>query len=178
MILSVVLPTCNKKDLLARTLTALVRQQLEGEWEIVVVDDGSGDGTDELLAGFVAKHSRLVRQVSAGRNLGRAGARNLGARAALGEWVLFMDDDIVAPPGLLAAHRPDAAIAQQQNVRSMPDIGIGQQLCRKLCANPGRIAHSQRDQRLEISGVGTTAVECHQEATAGGHVCTLTSPSR
>jgi len=42
--------------------------------------------------------------VAPGRNVGRACARNLGWRRARGRWVLFLDDDILAPPGLLAAH--------------------------------------------------------------------------
>jgi GT2 family glycosyltransferase len=42
--------------------------------------------------------------VSPRRNVGRAAARNLGWRAADGRWVLFLDDDILAPPGLLRAH--------------------------------------------------------------------------
>lgn len=101
MILSVVIPTRDKAALLARTLAALHAQRLDEPWEIVVVDDASGDGTPALLA--AAPGARL-RVVTCPRNVGRAAARNLGWRAAAGRWVLFLDDDIVAPPGLLAAH--------------------------------------------------------------------------
>ena len=106
MILSVVVPTMNKVGLLERTLAALQGQDLgrPDPWEVVVVDDGSTDGTAAFLAGleFPGWPSLLVVRPSS--NVGRARARNLGARAAQGRWLVFLDDDIVAPPGLLAAH--------------------------------------------------------------------------
>ncbi len=107
MKLSVVTPTCNKRALLERTLAALRAQQLPPatEWEIVVVDDGSTDGTGAWLAAEAqGPAAPPLRVVSPGVNVGRARARNLGARAARGQWIVFIDDDIVAPPGLLAAH--------------------------------------------------------------------------
>jgi glycosyltransferase involved in cell wall biosynthesis len=103
VILSVVIPTRDKASLLARTLQALGSQRLEEPWEIIVVDDASSDGTAALLAASSSAAGSL-RVVSCARNVGRAAARNLGWRAAVGHWVLFLDDDIVAPPGLLAAH--------------------------------------------------------------------------
>ncbi len=109
MILSVVVPTRDKRDLLERTLAALRAQELTGAWEVVVVDDGSGDGTADLLAAAARRPGPPLRVVAPGRNVGRAAARNLGARAAAGRWLLFLDDDIVAPPGLLAAHAAQLA---------------------------------------------------------------------
>lgn len=104
MILSVVIPTLDKHHLLARTLDAL-RSQDPGtdDWQIVVVNDGSTDGTAAFLADLASIEPRLV-VVSPDRNVGRAAARNLGWQSARGRWVLFLDDDILAPPGLLAAH--------------------------------------------------------------------------
>ena len=105
MDLSVVIPTLNKVALLERTLDALAAQDLVGcQWEIVVVDDGSSDATATMLASRVKRTDSRVRPVSPGRNLGRAAARNYGARRAAGRYLLFLDDDIVAPPGLLSAH--------------------------------------------------------------------------
>ena len=106
MILSVVIPTLDKEPLLRRTLAALATQEPgpDRPWEIVVVDDGSRDGTAAYLAAAAAAPGSRLRVVSPGRNVGRARARNLGVGASRGRWVLFLDDDIVAPPGLLAAH--------------------------------------------------------------------------
>ncbi|MBK8166239.1 MAG: glycosyltransferase [bacterium] len=106
MILSVVTPTRDKRPLLERTLAALRAQQLPADvpWEIVVVDDGSTDDTGAWLARQSAATGPPLHVVSPPANVGRARARNLGAAAARGQWLLFLDDDIVAPPGLLAAH--------------------------------------------------------------------------
>jgi len=108
VILSVVVPTMNKVDLLRQTLAAL-QQQDAGEgraWEVVVVNDGSTDGTAAYLAEIDGQgQNPLFRVVSPPHNVGRARARNLGARAAVGQAILFLDDDIVAPPGLVRAHQ-------------------------------------------------------------------------
>ena len=104
LLLSVVMPTCNKAALLDRTLGALARQQVDGAWEAVVVDDGSTDATAEVLARRTREFPAPLGVVRPGRNVGRARARNLGIAEARGRWVLFLDDDILAPPGLLQAH--------------------------------------------------------------------------
>ena len=103
-LLSVVIPTYCKADLLRRTLHALACQEMEkGAWEVIVVDDGSPDHTREVLAEMEADFPVPLRVVAPGNNVGRARARNLGVEEASGTWVLFLDDDILAPPGLLAA---------------------------------------------------------------------------
>jgi len=105
VVLSVVIPTFNKRALLERTLAALRQQELPGqEWEIVVVDDGSTDDTASLLAALDGDGDPQLQVVRPERNVGRAAARNLGGNAARGTWILFLDDDILPPPGLLAAH--------------------------------------------------------------------------
>ena len=106
MKLSVIIPTMNKVALLERTLDGLAGQELaaDDEWEIVVVNDGSTDGTATFLESRSGTPNVSLVVVSPPGNVGRARARNLGARAARGTWLLFLDDDIVAPPGLLRAH--------------------------------------------------------------------------
>jgi len=106
MKLSVVIPTMNKVALLERTLDALARQELapDDTWEIVVVNDGSTDGTSAFLESRAWTGDVSLVVVTPPANVGRARARNLGARAAQGTWILFLDDDIVASPGLLRAH--------------------------------------------------------------------------
>ncbi len=107
MILSVVVPSMNKVDLLRQTIDALVKQEagINRQWEVVVVNDGSTDGTADFLGTIDGTgENPLLRVVSPPHNVGRAKARNLGAQAATGNYILFMDDDIVAPAGLVKAH--------------------------------------------------------------------------
>ena len=109
--LSVVIPTYRKPGLLRQTLAALEADaaQLGDDCEVVVVDDGSADGTTPAVLAEFSTRLPLV-DASAPQNEGRARARNRGWRAARGEWVLFLDDDIRLRPGSLVAH----ARAQQE----------------------------------------------------------------
>jgi glycosyltransferase involved in cell wall biosynthesis len=106
MKLSVVIPTFNKVALLKQTLAALARQDPgpDRAWEVVVVNDGSSDGTADFLKAAAEPADSNLVIVDPPGNVGRARARNLGARTARGTWILFLDDDIVAPEGLLSAH--------------------------------------------------------------------------
>ena len=100
--LSVVIPTYNRREILAKTLATVIGQEFpNGEREIVVVVDGSTDGTIEYLRTVRAPcRFRVVEQP----NRGAASARNAGARASTGELLLFLDDDIFCSPTLLAKH--------------------------------------------------------------------------
>jgi hypothetical protein len=84
---SIVIPTYNRLSLLQRTL-ASVRRQSHADFEIIVVDDGSTDATREWLA----SHGGSLR-VFEQPNRGPGAARNVGARAARGEYVAFLDSD-------------------------------------------------------------------------------------
>ena len=94
--ISVVVPTYNRAEVLDRCLGALAGQAPD---EVIVVDDGSTDDTRVVLA----RHpwAGVVRQY----NQGRSAAKNAGVQAARGDVVLFMDDDVIATPGLIARHR-------------------------------------------------------------------------
>lgn len=103
--ISVVIPTFRKPELLRQTLGALEADaaELGSELEVVVVDDGSEDSsTAEVIREF-ARRLPLV-DASAPHNEGRAKARNRGWRAARGESILFLDDDVRLRAGALPAH--------------------------------------------------------------------------
>lgn len=95
MKLSVVVPTHNRGELLERVVGAIVGQTLARDaYEVVVVDDGSTDGTETLGAELAARHGICyVRQ----DNRGAAAARNRGIREATGDVVAFTDDDCLVP---------------------------------------------------------------------------------
>lgn len=99
-LVSVVTPTKNRVKLLPETLDSVAAQTMP-DWEHIVVDDGSDDGTSELMAARAA--DPRVRYIK--RNCERAGAnvcRNIGLRAASAPYVVMLDSDDVLGPGCLA----------------------------------------------------------------------------
>lgn len=98
---SVVIPTYNRMDVLPEVLEALEAQEDAPSHEIVVIDDGSTDGTAAFLAG---RTFHVPARVKSQPNSGPARARNLGVELAAGHHVAFLGDDTVPAPGWLAAH--------------------------------------------------------------------------
>ena len=107
---SVVIPTYNRAGLVGLAVESALAQTFTDR-EIVVVDDGSTDGTAETLARF-GTAIRVVRK----ENGGEASARNRGIREALGTWVAFLDSDDLWEPDALerliaaAATHPGAGL--------------------------------------------------------------------
>jgi glycosyltransferase involved in cell wall biosynthesis len=92
---TIVIPTRNRWELLAATALPSALGQAEVDHEIVVVDEGSTDGTAAGLASIGDPRLRVVRHDQA---RGVAQARNAGIAAAGGAWVAFLDDDDVWSP--------------------------------------------------------------------------------
>ena len=102
--LSVVIPTYGKAETLVKVLDHLETQTLPREaFEVLVVDDGSPDDTPERMARIAATTSLRLRSLRH-ENRGVSATRNRGAREANAPIVLFIQDDIVATPDLLARH--------------------------------------------------------------------------
>jgi len=103
--LSVIIATRNRKQVLERSLAALAAQEgiSPGEVEIIVVDDGSSDGTRTIVERLIPNYPwSLSYDRQAPR--GPAAARNRGIRESQGPLVLFLNDDTIATPKLLAHH--------------------------------------------------------------------------
>jgi GT2 family glycosyltransferase len=101
--LSVVIPTRDRRDVLERTLSMLAAEG-EGEpIEVIVVDDGSDDGTAWTLSELTVRLPVGIRVIDRPAR-GPAAARNQGIGAARGEACLFLGDDVRPRPGLLARH--------------------------------------------------------------------------
>ncbi len=100
--LSVIIPTFNNRATLHKTLLTVFDQTLPHDrYEIVVLDDGSTDGTEEMVRALPSPVSLRYHWQS---NQGRAAARNAGSRLARGRILLYLDSDILATPDLLQRH--------------------------------------------------------------------------
>lgn len=101
--LTVIVPTHDRRAMLTRLLDALARGGVsDAELEVIVVADGC---TDDTLAALAARHDPFALRVIARASAGGPGrARDLGAGAATGDTLLFIDDDIEPLAGALAVH--------------------------------------------------------------------------
>jgi GT2 family glycosyltransferase len=124
---SVVVPTYNRLETLAHVIPTLLAQDLPAsDFEVLVCDSLSSDGTKEYLADVTREHPN-VRHLP-GSYSGRAAARNAGIEAARGDVVLFNDSDILASPDLLSQHlrhhrarRTIAVVGLEVQVKDLSD---------------------------------------------------------
>jgi glycosyltransferase involved in cell wall biosynthesis len=116
---SVVIPTYKRPEMLARCLSALVRQDIAPRrFEIIVCDDGPDEGTRHVVEAFAIErrlHGGYVRYVPVTETQGPAGARNCGWRLARSGIIAFTDDDTIPAPDWLRlglqAMTPDVGAA-------------------------------------------------------------------
>lgn len=132
---SIVVPTFNRPEQLARCLSALAAlHPPEGGFEIIVVNDGGVEPTDAAraaAAGARAVATRILVQ----RNGGPASARNHGARQARGEWLAFTDDD--------CAPAPDWLVMLERALSDTPGALVGGRVRNAVRSNPFSEASQQ-----------------------------------
>ena len=94
--ISVVIPLYNKEASIAQSLKSVLSQEYD-DFEVVIVDDGSTDGSVGVVEAINDPRIRLIKQ----ENGGPSKARNTGVKNAKGEWILFLDaDDELEPDAL------------------------------------------------------------------------------
>ncbi len=101
MILSVIICTYNRSDLLRIALESLEQQDLDAsEFEVLVIDNRSQDDTAVVVEQFAQKHTHIHYYLE--QQQGLSYARNRGWEEAKGEYVIYIDDDCKLPPGYLS----------------------------------------------------------------------------
>lgn len=99
MKLSIIIPVYNTKDYLAACLDSVVDSAC-GDYEIVIVNDGSTDDSGIIAAGWASRYPELIRVITT-ENGGLGAARNVGLEAAKGDYLLFVDSDDTLSAGAL-----------------------------------------------------------------------------
>ncbi len=111
--LSLIVPTFNREKILDICLRSLAAQKTDGRlFEIVVVDNNSTDGTRDLVESYIRSDNRFVYVRE--ENQGLSHARNRGFQAARGEYLAYLDDDVIVPSSyvsnmcaIIDKHKPD-----------------------------------------------------------------------
>ncbi len=90
---SIITPVYNVKEYIVETMESVRRQTLT-DWELILVDDGSTDGSKELILDYIEKkQDQRIRLVELEQNMGAATARNYGVERAQGRYIAFLDSD-------------------------------------------------------------------------------------
>ncbi|PRY81483.1 glycosyl transferase family 2 [Marivita geojedonensis] len=134
---SVIVPTYNRLSYLKHCLESIAAQTC-APFEIIVVDDGSTDGTVEWLQN-THPEIRAIRQ----QNAGPGAARNRGAAEASGDYLAFLDSDDLWPPWALSTYRdllkrydrPSLLFARYRDFAELPDFGLLEAATAEVYAN-------------------------------------------
>ncbi|MGQ0432477.1 MAG: glycosyltransferase [Microthrixaceae bacterium] len=146
--ISIVIPTHQRREVVGCTLGAVGRVEAPWPIEVIVVDDGSTDGTAAALREAPMPFPlRVVSQPHSGASV----ARNHGASLASGEILLFLDDDMEPERGLLLAH----VEAHRTADAVVGDIPLHPESPRTLISEGVAIWAQQRGDRLRAGGVLT-----------------------
>jgi glycosyltransferase involved in cell wall biosynthesis len=176
-LVSVVIPTYNRRHLIGRALQSVFDQTVQ-DFEVLVVDDGSTDGTPETVAALGDPRVKILRHAA---NRGAQAARNTGIRAAIGQYVAFLDSDdtwmrdklerqlacfATAKPDLGVVHAPclvqadDASLARAVDVPPLRGVVYAE-----LLASPGPVfpALLVRRECFEDIGLLDESLPAYQE---------------
>ena len=96
---SIVMPTYNAVKYIQGAVESVLRQTYT-DWELLIVDDGSTDGTEQMIQNLIKMDER-VKLVKNRENIGVAETRNRGVELAKGEWIAFLDSDDIWHPNKL-----------------------------------------------------------------------------
>jgi GT2 family glycosyltransferase len=161
---TLILTTYNRPSILERSIAALHRQELRNvELEIIVVDDCSKDENSELAAKVIAKFPGM-RYHRNSQNKGLSSSRNAGATLGNGEFILFLDDDIIVEPNYVMGHVEILAsapnIATVGSLRFPPELTKDNNLMKYL---------SSRE--LRQRNIGTDFLQDLDPQYLGGGIC-------
>ncbi|MUG48107.1 glycosyltransferase family 2 protein [Paenibacillus woosongensis] len=129
---SIIMPTYNNVELIIPCLITLNHQVLEegDSFEVIVVDDGSNDGTGEAIHELILKYALKYFYIDRSLASSRAAARNLGLTEADGEVIIFLDGDHLVPPHFIQEHlryhreRDDLVVIGFRNYLTSNDFDV------------------------------------------------------
>lgn len=175
---TVIIPTYNGRETLRKTLQGILNQDFpSSHYEVIVIDDGSTDGTEELFTewrlALEAQRAGLLRYIRLSENRGRAAARNAGIREARAEIIIFLDNDNLPCEHLVGEHVKAHAI--HRNIvavgnRSFPEEDLRSRFIRfwnqRYVGNRRGVRH--QDLPFYFAETGNGSVKREDLIQAGG----------
>lgn len=165
---SVVVPLYNKRDYVRQTVESVLAQSLQ-PLEVIVIDDGSTDGSAAAIADLAGDRLRIVRQA----NAGVSAARNRGVAEARGRWIALVDaDDLwleshLATLDELARRFSQADLVASSFRRVSPDAACAALLARPAPSRPG-LFDLFTDRRDDVLSASSVAIRREAFLAAGG----------
>lgn len=131
-LLSVIVPTYNRRDVLLACLSALRQQTVDpATFEVIVGDDGSTDGTEEAVRGHLAPNPPTIRYFRQ-ENGGPSAVRNRAIREARGAIVLIINDDTILSPRCLERHLEEHSRFPDEPVAVLGRVTLAEEIPRSI----------------------------------------------
>ncbi|WP_164920795.1 glycosyltransferase family 2 protein [Thermosynechococcus vestitus] len=174
MFFSVVIPTYNRLPILEKCVRAIAHQRWHPDlgirgYEVIIVDDGSTDKTVEWLKEH--RHEFPCVQWLQQEHLGPAAARNLGIQGAKGDWIIFIDSDLVVTSTFLEAHARCLMREQKrlgiEDVTQVPAFSYGRVINTCNFADPTSERYKMTDFSAAYFATGNVAIARHWLEKAG-----------
>ena len=158
---SIIVPTYNQAQYLGEALDSIIGQT-DADWEAVIVNDGSTDGTADILETYAQKESRfrIIHQ----KNGGTGSALNTALKEAKGQWVCWLSSDDVFEINKLQIHR--------KWINDYPDYKFFFSQCRQLVGTSGKIVNSNFSSDKAIPPIELQIIEMFKKNyVAGNSIC-------
>lgn len=175
---SVIIPLYNKRDYVSRAVESVFAQEFK-DFELLVVDDGSTDGSPDIVSKYKDSRLRIIRQ----ENMGGAGgqARNTGMQAAKGDWFAFLDaDDIWLPNHLTELENIINYISQPALISTYPiEANEGTQVDvdqRRACRTREIEYFKEAAIKIGFNNCSSSAIHRDIFHTIGGFICVPSGP--
>jgi glucosyl-dolichyl phosphate glucuronosyltransferase len=166
MLVSIIIPTHNRSQFILLTLDSFIKQNFNKDnFEIIVADNNSSDGTADIVQSFINEHTEHKITYFLESRQGAHFARNAASKKAIGEFLYFADDDMIADPNLL--NELLFLFSLDSKVASVTGLVLPKweveppDWILKLCNN-GWLSLNNPDYDLIISNYDCNVFSCHQ----------------